>query len=113
MEVATRFKVKPIELSITCVRRLRAHPRHLTRASKLVLCKRGFNISTIARARARTHTHTVSAKSNYQLKKVNICIALILRAHAQQESAAAVNLPLQRKEPFAALTLESCVRIPL
>jgi hypothetical protein len=40
MEVATRFKAKPVEFSTTCMKRLRSHPLHLTRASQLALCKR-------------------------------------------------------------------------
>jgi hypothetical protein len=43
MEVATRFRVKPVELFISGMKRLRAHPRHLTRASKLASCKRRLN----------------------------------------------------------------------
>jgi hypothetical protein len=43
MEVATLFKVKPIELYNTFMKRLRAHPWVFTRASQLASCKRGFN----------------------------------------------------------------------
>jgi hypothetical protein len=42
MEVATCFEVQPVELSITCMKPLRAHPRHMTRASKLASCIHGF-----------------------------------------------------------------------
>jgi hypothetical protein len=42
MEVATRFKVKPVELFVTCMKRQRSHPRYLTPASQLASCKRGF-----------------------------------------------------------------------
>jgi hypothetical protein len=43
MEQATSFKIKPVELSVTYMKRLCAHPRDLTRASQLTSCKRGFN----------------------------------------------------------------------
>jgi hypothetical protein len=43
VEVATRFKVKHVKLFITCMQFLRAHPRHLTRASELASCKRRLN----------------------------------------------------------------------
>jgi hypothetical protein len=37
------FKVSYDCHDSTCMKRLRAHPRHLTPASKLASCKRGFN----------------------------------------------------------------------
>jgi hypothetical protein len=43
LETVTRFKVQPVELSITCTKRLCTHPRGLTRASQLATCKREFN----------------------------------------------------------------------
>jgi hypothetical protein len=46
MEAATRFKVKPVEVSITCVKNLRAHRRDLTRVSQLASCKRGLVFET-------------------------------------------------------------------
>jgi hypothetical protein len=42
MEVATCVKIQPVELSITCMKGLRALARDLTRASKLASCKRGL-----------------------------------------------------------------------
>jgi CRP-like cAMP-binding protein len=41
-EVAARFRVQPLKLSMTCIERLRSHPRDLARASKLASCKRVF-----------------------------------------------------------------------
>jgi hypothetical protein len=41
-KAATSFKVKPVEIFITCTKRLRAHPRHMTRASKFASCKCRF-----------------------------------------------------------------------
>jgi hypothetical protein len=43
LTVGTRFKVKHVELFITLMKRQRTHPRHLTRASQLALCKRGLS----------------------------------------------------------------------
>lgn len=43
MKVVTRFEVQPVEPSITCMKRLCAHSRDLTRASKLASCKRGLS----------------------------------------------------------------------
>jgi hypothetical protein len=42
MEVASRFKIQPVGLSITCIKRVRAHPRHVTRTSQLASCTRGL-----------------------------------------------------------------------
>jgi hypothetical protein len=42
MEDAARFKVKPVEPFITCMKRLRAHTRDFTRANQLAWCKRGI-----------------------------------------------------------------------
>jgi hypothetical protein len=42
VEVSTRFKIQHVELLITCMKRLRAHLRDMTRASKIASCKRGF-----------------------------------------------------------------------
>jgi hypothetical protein len=47
MKVTTRSKVKRVTLSITCMKRLLAHPRYLTRASKLAWCKRGFSVGGV------------------------------------------------------------------
>jgi len=41
MEIAT-LKVTPAEFFITCMKRLRAHPRHFTRESQLASCKPRF-----------------------------------------------------------------------
>jgi hypothetical protein len=43
MEVATHFKVQPVELSIPYMKHLRAQPQDLTRTSQLASCKRGFS----------------------------------------------------------------------
>jgi len=42
IKVAIRFKFQQIELSITCMKRLRAHPWDFTCASKLASGKPGF-----------------------------------------------------------------------
>jgi hypothetical protein len=42
LEVSTRFKVQHVELLVTCIKRLRAHLRDMTRASKIASCNRGF-----------------------------------------------------------------------
>jgi len=47
MAVVTHFKVQPAELPIICMKRLRAHPRYLTRASKLASCKCGLSLPEI------------------------------------------------------------------
>jgi hypothetical protein len=44
MEVATRFRVQPVELSMTRMKRLHAYHRNLTRASQLASCKRGLKL---------------------------------------------------------------------
>jgi hypothetical protein len=41
IKVVTRFEVQPVEPSRACMKRLCAHSRGLTRASKLASCKRG------------------------------------------------------------------------
>jgi hypothetical protein len=43
MEVTARFKVQPVVPSITCMKRLPAHLRDLTRAREFASCKHGFN----------------------------------------------------------------------
>jgi hypothetical protein len=45
MEVATHFEVKHVEIFITCVKILRANPRHLTRVKELASCKRRLSDS--------------------------------------------------------------------
>lgn len=46
MEVATRYKAQPVELSVSCMKCRRPHPRHLTRASQRLSCARGYKIVT-------------------------------------------------------------------
>jgi hypothetical protein len=47
MEIATRFNVKTVELSTTCMKRLRAHPRHFTRASQLASLNAALQIAYV------------------------------------------------------------------
>jgi hypothetical protein len=77
MEVATRARVQSVELSVTCTKRLLAHPRHLTRASQLASCKRGFRCSWVntAHAECRDHDHT---------SRISPAVSIVKRHKPQQ-----------------------------
>jgi hypothetical protein len=47
MEVATRFKVQPIEFSTIYTKSLQAHPRNFTRASKLGLIASHISLASL------------------------------------------------------------------
>jgi hypothetical protein len=75
IKVATRFRVKPVELFITCMKRLRAHHRHFTRASKLSWCKCGV-------------TFPFLSWLSYNFKYVINCIKFNLHANMSRQEAA-------------------------
>jgi hypothetical protein len=57
MEVATRIEVQLVELPLTYMKRLRVHPRDLTRASKLTSCKRGLNVFEVTGKKKHYELH--------------------------------------------------------
>jgi hypothetical protein len=75
MEVATRFKIQPVELSITCMKRLRAHPRVLTRASQLASWIRGYRVSHVTWNQPRQHAAAAALLGCELVTAQNIAVA--------------------------------------